>query len=164
MGVYAYAKNNPSNFTDPYGYAVGDWWDYSANTERATEIANELLRQHQGHNDIDDARRHSEWSRRMAEELGTGWAEIIGTGHEIDGLINGSPLDETLMDLNNNAEGRDASESGRPVNEDNLEILEPDSGEYEYDRDRLSPDEADQDDGIYDPDEYFDGEESGKEK
>ncbi len=73
----------------------------------------------------DDAMRHSEWSQGMAEELGTGYSWLFGTGHELAGLLNGQPLSEVRMDLHNNSAGRDAS--GQEINPGNLQTS-PGSG------------------------------------
>jgi hypothetical protein len=91
-----------------------------SNLERAREIASEELAKHHGHNNADDAQRHADWNRRMSEEIGpfTSWA--VGTGHEVEGLLNGGPLNEARMDLHNNAEGRDAASEGRAVDPRNL--------------------------------------------
>jgi hypothetical protein len=53
---------------------------------KARAIAMEELRLHRGHNDIDDALRHAEWSCRMTKEIGPYTA---GVGHEIDGWLHG---------------------------------------------------------------------------
>ena len=61
--LYGYVFSDPINFIDPRGLAVGDWWDFPANLDRARDIARqELAKRPNGHNDIVDAQRHSEWS------------------------------------------------------------------------------------------------------
>jgi len=112
--------NNPVNLWDPLGLSSCDWWDIPAKIERAQEIAKEELAKHHGHNDSDDAARHSEWSKRMADELGGWFSDLVGTGHEIDGLLHGEPFNEAVMDLNNNKEGRHASNERRDINPNNL--------------------------------------------
>jgi hypothetical protein len=72
-----------------------------------------------------DAWRHAEWSRRMTEDLGEGWAVIFGYEHEIEGVLGidrkkRQMLDETLMDLHNNRVGRRAGRLGVPVDVEDL--------------------------------------------
>jgi RHS repeat-associated protein len=121
INLYRYVGNMPLRFSDPRGLAVGDWWDLSANYNRAQEIAREELARHRGHNNCDDATRHVEWSQRMTQELGIGYAWLFGTGHEITGLLQGQPLDEMRMDLHNNAAGRDTASLIGPINPKNLQ-------------------------------------------
>jgi RHS repeat-associated protein len=64
------------------------------------------------HNNIYDAERHARWTYRMATETGSGWAGVFGTGYELTGMLNGQPLAEMLMDLNNNAVGLQAAMNG----------------------------------------------------
>jgi RHS repeat-associated protein len=90
INPYRFVANNPIRFKDPYGFAVGDWWDLPANYNRAQEIAREELALHQGHNNLDDAMRHAEWSQRMTDELGAGNAWLFGTGHELEGMLKGT--------------------------------------------------------------------------
>ncbi len=139
QNFYRYVFNNPVNFFDPFGLEVGDWWDVPANLQRSSEIAQELLQTHQGHNDLDDAMRHAEWMQRTAEETNEFTAELAGYGHELDNLINdNAPLDEILMDLNNNAEGRAAARENREINPNNLRT-NPDSNSpcYPYCDDQM---------------------------
>lgn len=119
-GLYsqAYVRENPVSYVDPsdLGFKVGDWWDLPANLNRAREIAaEELAKRPLAHNDLGDAIRHSEWMRRTTEETNSFTAHLAGTGHEIEGLLRGQPMQEMLMDLHNNAVGRDAGNSGTPV-------------------------------------------------
>jgi hypothetical protein len=116
-----FVSNNPVNLWDPMGLCEEiPWWNLKRKLERAEEIAKEELSEHRGHNDSDDAQRHSEWSKRMSEELGEGISDIVGTGHELEGLLKGQPVKEAIMDLNNNKEGRNAARERREVNKDNL--------------------------------------------
>lgn len=94
---------------------------YSAAEKIARRIADEELQRTRtitqnyklgGHNDIYDAERHARWCYRMAVEIGSGWAGLFSTGHEIEGEVNGQPFIELQMDLSNNAFGRLAAENG----------------------------------------------------
>ena len=124
LNLYTYVGNNPVRFTDQFGLAVGDWWDLPANLERTRQIANEeLVKRPNSHNDIGDAMRHAEWMRRTTEETNAFTAWLAGTGHEIEGTLNGQPLDEMLMDLHNNSVGRQAGRKNSLVNPGNLWTL-----------------------------------------
>ena len=121
-----------NGFTDPADIqlaAVGDWWDLPASYDRAIKIrTDELAKRPTDHNNLGDALRHSEWSRRVTDEIGSGYAWTFGFGHEIlDNTIkplwNGGsaqPFNELLMDLNSNHEGIKAALEDRPVSIDNL--------------------------------------------
>jgi RHS repeat-associated protein len=131
QNVYAYAGADPLSFVDRLGLAQGDWWDlrtYLPDYDRAHQIAREELKLHHGHNNNDDARRHAEWSCRMQKEIGPFTAWSSGTGHELDNLLHGGPWSESMMDLHNNAEGRDAASQHRSINPNNLRTRPSQSG------------------------------------
>ena len=131
MNLYGYVSNNPVNWIDPWGLEVGDWWDLPSNFERAREIArDELQKRPTQHNDAGDAMRHAEWNRRMVDEINSFTAWTAGVGHEIEGLLQGQPLNEAMMDLLNNAEGRAAGNEGRPVDPNNLITSPVDASSY----------------------------------
>lgn len=58
-----------------------------------------------------DAMRHAEWMRRTTEETNFITAWVAGTGHELDGMWRGQPMDEMIMDLHNNSVGRNAGKN-----------------------------------------------------
>jgi RHS repeat-associated protein len=122
--LYAYVGNNPVMGVDPSGLKAGDWWDLPANLARAQQIAGEeLARRPNSHNDIGDAMRHAEWQRRTTQETNAFTAWLAGTGHEIEGMLRGQPMNEMLMDLHNNSVGRDAGRAGSSVSPSNLWTL-----------------------------------------
>jgi hypothetical protein len=115
---------NPLSNSDPLGLAVGDWWDFPANLQRARDIAREeLAKRPSSHNDMGDALRHSEWMRRATKETNSCTAWIAGTGHEVEGLFGGQPMNEMLMDLHNNGVGREAGRNARSVDQCKLWTL-----------------------------------------
>lgn len=117
-------ENNPLIYVDPLGLAVGDWWDFPANLNRARQIAREELRKRPAsHNDIGDAMRRGEWMRRTTEETNSCTAWLAGTGHEIEGLLDDQPWAEAIMDLHNNAVGRSAGRNDIPVDQGRLWML-----------------------------------------
>lgn len=94
------------------------------------------------HNDVRDAMRHARWSQRTAQAAGPIFAEVAGIAHEAKNLYDsvrahgpsgpyepqnrggglpplpptpGQTIDESRMDLRNNAEGRRAAREGRPI-------------------------------------------------
>ena len=99
---------------------------YFPDVERARLIGDEVLESLPGHNDMGDAQRHAEWSRRMYKEINPITSIIVGYGHELDGLINrAQPMNEMLMDLHNNAVGRAAATSGVPIDQSQLIVIDP---------------------------------------
>lgn len=116
------------NWVDPFGLEVGDWWDFPANLKRARQIADEeLSRRPRSHNDAGGAMRHAEWMRRTTQEANACTAWVAGTGHEIEGLLNGQPWPEALMDLHNNAVGRNTGRNNTAVDPSSLWTL-PNNG------------------------------------
>ena len=133
VNLYVYGQNNPIMLVDPMGLKVGDWWDLPANFGRARQIAyEELAKYPTSHNDIGDARRHSEWMQRTTAETNTFTAWVAGTGHEIQGMLAGQPMNEMIMDLHNNAVGREAGRNGTSIDQSQLYTL-PLSGQNYYD-------------------------------
>ena len=102
--------------------------------DAARRIANEeLAKRPLDHNNLGDAMRHAEASRRVVEEVNTPSALIMGYGHELENLVESSPIKEVLMDLHNNAVGRAAGAAGTPVDPRRL-ITDPDRAPSEYRR------------------------------
>lgn len=102
-------------------------WNIPAKLDAAHRIADDEKRLHVGHhNDLGDAERHAEWSKRMADDLGPGFSTAVGIAHEIQETPpswlggRGQPLSEMVMDLHNNAEGVRASRGGREINPEHL--------------------------------------------
>lgn len=60
-----------------------------------------------------DAYRHALWMARMRDKYGAAVASAAGLVHEGAGLVKGAPLDETVMDLQNNAVGLRLAEEER---------------------------------------------------
>ncbi len=65
-----------------------------------------------GHNDLYDAERHARWVYRMSIEVGSGWAGLFATAHELEGSAQGQPAIEAEMDRINNAIGMNAAING----------------------------------------------------
>jgi hypothetical protein len=77
-----------------------------------------------GHNDMGDAVRHAETSRRLSAAIGVPAAFTLGTIREIlERWQHNQPRGEMTMDLHNNREGRRAYQEDRPVNPRNLQTL-----------------------------------------
>lgn len=60
-----------------------------------------------------DAYRHALWMARMRDRYGAAVASAAGLAHEAAGVVKGAPLDETVMDLQNNAVGLKLAEEVR---------------------------------------------------
>lgn len=108
------------------------WWNLQAKIHKARQIAGEELQTSianareaglpDAHNNSYDALRHARWSQRMADEIGPVFARVAGLEHELEGsLLHGQGMDEALMDLRNNAEGRRAGAEHRPIDPRNLQ-------------------------------------------
>ena len=107
------------------------WWEF--NFRKAKKIADELLEKYPGHNDINDAKRHAEWSKRMAEEINQLTAYLAGILHELDNMLNNDQsFDELLMDLNNNRAGREAAQEGSAIDPTDLTTIIPPSNKGPY--------------------------------
>ncbi|HEV2816261.1 MAG TPA: RHS repeat-associated core domain-containing protein, partial [Allosphingosinicella sp.] len=116
------------------------WRGPGSPAQRAREIAREELERTRriappggGHNDIYDAERHARWVYRMAAELGVAAATAYSQGHEFEGLLSGSPLRETRMDLHNNEVGLYEFSAGHPiptVNTPSLTYIDGDNRTY----------------------------------
>jgi RHS repeat-associated protein len=139
--LYGYGFDDPVNLVDPWGLKTGDWWDFPANYQRADEIAKEeLAKRPRAHNNAEDARRHAEWSRRVQDETNTFTAWSAGVGHELVNIVrDGSPINEVIMDLHNNAEGRTAARQERNIDPGRL-MISPDDANADAVADRYTPD------------------------
>jgi RHS repeat-associated protein len=128
MNWYAYVGNDPVNKNDPTGKDAVRIITYltlhiANEFNKAKEIARqESSKRPRAHNDLGDALRHSSWNKRMIEEtnLPSVVVQAIGIQHEVKGLLNDQPMEEFWMDLNNNAEGRNAAIENRNINQGNL--------------------------------------------
>lgn len=83
-----------------------------ASEESARTRALTLDYQLGGHNDLYDAERHARWVYRMSIEVGSGWASLFATAHELEGSAKGQPAIEAEMDRINNAIGMNAAING----------------------------------------------------
>lgn len=125
-------------------------WDIPAKIEIAEQIADEELRRAGpfAHNNTDDAQRHARWSQRTAQAAGPIFAEAAGIAHEAQNVFDsvrahgvsgpyepqdrgparprlpptpGETIDESRMDLRNNAEGRRAALERRQIDPGRLQ-------------------------------------------
>ena len=131
LNRYVYCKNNPVMYIDPEGLS---WYgDLSVVSEYVTENVNTFYNNLKQANEMykkilvtaqetglegswmgpQDAWRHAEWSREVTEKLGLNIAIIGGYGHELfdpisvwSTLTSEKPIQNLLMDLHNNREGR----------------------------------------------------------
>lgn len=67
----------------------------------------------------------------MTQELGNGYAWLFGTGHELEGILNRQPINEMLMDLHNNSQGRQAGINGLPIDPNDLWTLPLNGPKYD---------------------------------
>jgi RHS repeat-associated protein len=116
--LFAYTEGDPINQFDPNGRDLREWWDastavgpydaYQAGTvdRSAAETAARQSGLPGPHNGPQDAFRHCVWSCLMTQRLGPEEAKAIGDIHEAAGMRQGQPSNEELMDLLNNAVGR----------------------------------------------------------
>lgn len=61
------------------------------------------------HNGKADAWRHAAWSKESSEAVGKTWTMLFGIAHEIGNIMQGSEIEEVIMDLTNNKKGREAA-------------------------------------------------------
>ncbi len=128
INLYQFCGNDPINGVDAYGLltwaeakqTMADTIESVTRYKQAKQIASEMLDAHPGVDDMGDARRHAEWSRRMTSEIGRGRAWLYGTGWEIKGWFEEGDLEATMMDLENNATGRRAGAKCREIKDDEL--------------------------------------------
>ena len=141
LNLYAYVMNNSINYSDPLGYARGDWWDYKTyypDLKEASRIADDVLlneapatRLPGAYNGLQDAWRHARWSERMKKEINFPTAFIAGYGHELKNLYDqlrkgkGIRWDEFWMDLHNNREGRSGKNAWDLLKEGRLSTINP---------------------------------------
>ena len=72
------------------------------------------------HNGRADAARHAYWNAIMTVDWNATDAEGLSTAHEKTGLDGGNPHNETVMDMENNAHGRDIG-SGESTEREELQ-------------------------------------------
>jgi hypothetical protein len=114
------------------------WWNFAAKAAVARQIVEEESNRFKGQsNNLGDAMRHANASRRLTERVGPIYAQGAGIYHEADNLAHaawdnvkkaiapnsippgtsvpspGQAISESLMDLRNNAEGRREALEGR---------------------------------------------------
>lgn len=139
--LYEYALNDPVNRADINGLQSlhvpppNIFIDLVKNLVRANEIANEVLIEAQVkasdlpggtsglRNGPADAWRHARWNQRMVNEIDWQTAFLAGVGHEVDNLFSGQSMNETFMDLLNNAQGRSGICPDTLLNKGKLRIL-----------------------------------------
>jgi RHS repeat-associated protein len=121
INLYAYVRNEPTMWQDRLGeewptigdYAtpfqiglinsgVGLWLGFWSGIDAAIEFPNEA----EGDDGPEDAYRHCLWSCRMAQAMGTAYAEAAANNHEWG---SGDTPAQTAMDQKNNAAGRAAA-------------------------------------------------------
>lgn len=74
--------------------------------------------------------RHAEWMQRTVQETNVFTAWVAGTGYEIEGALNGQPINEMIMDLHNNAVGRSAGSNGVQIDSGQLWTLPLGDSQY----------------------------------
>ncbi len=124
VNPYKYARNRPVNLEDPMGLevyggascgcpngegvamvqAVGPFFALlAAQLRYEAESVASASGLHDPHNGLQDAFRHCYWSCRMTQVFGAERAKKVGDTHE---LCGNDPVNESVMDLKNNAMGR----------------------------------------------------------
>lgn len=144
----AAAANVPTTASLPAG--AGDWWNLPAKIAAGRQIAGEESDKFPTHNDGGDAMRHAEWSQRMATDIGPVFSTLVGVGHEGQNVFDslrdsgaryaqerldpsaaakkapppsiGQTLQESAMDMHNNAAGIHAAMAGAPIDLTKLQI------------------------------------------
>jgi len=127
LGMYGGDGDPAARASSPAKRPTIPAWNIPAKLGAAHRIGKDEERLHVNHhNDLGDAERHAEWSKRMADDLGPGFSTAVGIAHEIQETpppwLGGrnQPLSEMVMDLHNNAEGVRASRGGRGIDPQHL--------------------------------------------
>ena len=117
---YSYVLNAPASFTDPDGWAIYD--GDCAKRQAATALTQSMVMAFSigfpgGWRGLDDgpadAYRHCLWSCLMSKMCGGSTALLAGTGHEV--VDNHFwPVGSSVMDMNNNAQGRQCGDMPCP--------------------------------------------------
>lgn len=142
--LYVYVYNSPINFIDSKGKQVPNINNLITNLIIAQEViapqvlaeaaqkASQLPEGVEGlHNGPADAWRHARWNERMKKEVGICPAFLAGLGHEIEGTLRGQPINEAIMDINNNIKGLSNKSPDELLNSGEL-IIETSSGNIRY--------------------------------
>jgi len=134
--LYLYCHGDPINSLDPWGLvsvAPTSCIDFGLELIKAYRIYRDARDKQPGHNDIRDAMRHADTSKRVAEDTSLFTSALLGLANEVKNLAyDRQPSGEVGMDLYNNLQGLLSAATGNPINPDQLKTLDPSSDSYTY--------------------------------
>ncbi len=132
VNLYGYVLQDPVNLIDPKGLSQqkdgplgGMYGNQRSYYQIILDIAETNGAIFEGYNDASDAFRHAYTSREIAEQIGPTTSFFLGASHEVQNILEGNRVNESIMDMKNNIEGIRSSIDNRLIDNNNLQTSCP---------------------------------------